>query len=45
MSAKKSEYLKHQLNKSPSKASYTFSKSERFPDPASTHEAKYSKKK
>ena len=42
MTDRKTAYLKHQLNNSPSKVAYTFSKIERFPV---THEAQYSKKK
>lgn len=32
-----SEYVHHILNKSPSKTTYSFSKSERFPDKRSQH--------
>ena len=45
MSAKKTEYMRHQLNKSPSKNAYTFSKVERFPDAESTHYGTYGRKK
>lgn len=38
MDPQRTNYLRHQLNKSPSKAAYTFGKTERFPI---THEAHY----